>query len=72
LTADSAVGAAGRAGVPPTLPATGAGSEYAQLSRMVKRAGVLRRRPVYYSLKIGLNLVLLAAGWTVFAVLGQS
>jgi len=38
----------------------------------VKRAGLLRRRPVYYSLKIGLNLVLLAAGWTVFAVLGQS
>jgi fatty acid desaturase len=38
----------------------------------VKRAGLLRRRPVYYSLKIGLNLVLLAAGWTAFAVLGQS
>jgi fatty acid desaturase len=37
---------------------------------MVKGAGLLRRRPVYYSLKIGLNLVLLAAGWTAFAVLG--
>jgi fatty acid desaturase len=36
-----------------------------------ERAGLLRRRPVYYSLKIGLNLVLLAAGWTAFAVLGQ-
>ena len=33
--------------------------------------GLLRRRPVYYSLKIGLNLVLLAAGWTAFDVLGQ-
>ena len=72
LTADSAVGAASRAGVPAALPATGPGSDYAQLSRTVKRAGLLRRRPVYYSLKIGLNLVLLAAGWTAFAVLGQS
>ena len=72
LTAGSAVGAAGRAGGPPASPATGPGSDYAQLSRMVKRAGLLRRRPVYYSLKIGLNLVLLAAGWTVFAVLGRS
>jgi hypothetical protein len=44
LTADSAVGAAGRAGVPPTLPATGPGSDYAQLSRMVKRVGLLPRR----------------------------
>ena len=61
MTADPAVGAAGRAGVPPVLPATGAGSDYAQLSRTVKRAGLLRRRPVYYSFKIGLNLVLLAA-----------
>ena len=72
MTADSAVGAARRAGVPSMLPASGAGSDYAQLSRMVKRAGLLRRRPVYYSLKIGLNLVLLAAGWTAFAVLGRS
>jgi hypothetical protein len=58
LTVDSAVGAARRAGVPAALPATGSGSDYAQLSR----AGLLRRRPVYYSLKIGLNLVLLADG----------
>ena len=72
MTADSAVGAASRAGVPAALPATSPGSDYAQLSRAVKRAGLLRRRPVYYSLKIGLNLVLLAAGWTAFAVLGQS
>ena len=72
MTADSAVGAAGRAGVPPVLPATGPGSDYAQLSRTVKRAGLLRRRPVYYILKIGLNLLLLAAGWTTFAVLGRS
>ena len=72
LTADSAVGAARRAGMPPGLPATGQGSDYAELLRTVKRAGLLRRRPVYYSLKIGLNLLLLAAGWAAFAVLGRS
>jgi hypothetical protein len=50
LTADSAVGAAGRAGVLPALPATGPGSDYAQLSRTVERdraapaAGFLRRQ----------------------------
>ena len=39
---------------------------------MVKQAGLLRRRPTYYGFKIGLNLVLLAAGWAVFALLGRS
>ena len=72
MTADSAVGAPGRAGVPSALPATGPGSDYAQLLRTVRRAGLLQRRPVYYSFKIGLNLLLLAAGWAVFAVLGRS
>jgi fatty acid desaturase len=72
LTAEFAVGAARGAGVLPALPATGPGSDYAQLSRMVRRAGLLRRRPVYYSLKIGLNLLLLAVGWTAFAMIGQS
>jgi len=72
LTPDSAVGAAGRTGVPPVLPAIGPGSDYAQLLRIVRTAGLLRRRPVYYSLKIGLNLLLLAAGWAAFAMLGRS
>ena len=72
MTADPAVGAARRGGGPLASPATGPRSDYAQLSRTVKEAGLLRRRPVYYSLKIGLNLVLLAAGWAAFAVLGRS
>jgi fatty acid desaturase len=48
------------------------GSEYAQLSRQVKQAGLLNPRPSYYAWKITLTLVLLAAGWAVFAVLGDS
>jgi len=71
LTADDAGLAVGRLG-PPGTPALVAGSDYAELSRAVKRAGLLRRRPAYYSIKIAANLLLLAAGWTVFAMLGQS
>ncbi len=49
-----------------------AGSDYAELSRAIRGAGLLRHRPGYYSIKISVNLVLLAAGWTTFALLGQS
>ena len=42
------------------------GSEYAELSRQVRQAGLLGRRPVYYVLKIGLNTILLAAGQVAF------
>ena len=48
------------------------GSDYAELSRRVRRAGLLDRRPAYSTAKIGLNLVLLAAGWTAFVLLGDS
>jgi fatty acid desaturase len=48
------------------------GSDYAVLSREVKRRGLLKRRPGYYSVKIGGNLLLLAAGWTAFALIGPS
>ncbi len=53
-------------------PPRSRGSEYAELSRAVKLAGLLQRRPAYYSVKITLNMLLLAAGWTVFAILGRS
>ncbi|MGE5293040.1 MAG: fatty acid desaturase family protein [Micromonosporaceae bacterium] len=53
-------------------PATVSGSDYAELSRAVRGAGLLRRRPAYYSIKIGVNLLLLAAGWAGFAMLGRS
>lgn len=53
-------------------PGSGRGSDYAALSREVKRAGLLAKRPGYYSLKIGGNLLLLAAGWAAFALIGSS
>jgi fatty acid desaturase len=49
-----------------------AGSDYAELSGRIRQAGLLDRRPAYYAMKIGLNTVLLAAGWTAFFLLGDS
>jgi fatty acid desaturase len=48
------------------------GSDYAELSRRVRQAGLLARRPGYYSARIGLNLLFLAAGWTAFVLIGDS
>jgi fatty acid desaturase len=47
-------------------------SEYTQLSRQIKQAGLLERRHGWYAAKIGLNLALLAAGGAAFALLGDS
>src|SRR3954469_13306561 len=48
------------------------GSDYAVLCRQIKAAGLLDRRPVYYSLKITANTLLLLAGCTAFVLLGRS
>ena len=48
------------------------GSEYAELSREVRGAGLMRRRPGYYTVKIGVNLLLMFAGWTAFVLVGRS
>jgi fatty acid desaturase len=56
----------------PAPPASGRGSDYAELSRAVRGAGLLRRRPVYYTIKISANLLLMLAGWAVFFLLGRT
>ena len=48
------------------------GSEYAELSRQIRRAGLLDRRPRYYAWTITVTAVLFAAGWAVFVVVGDS
>jgi len=50
----------------------GRGSDFADLMRRVKDAGLLERRPGYYLTKIAVTGVLLVAGWTVFVLLGDS
>jgi fatty acid desaturase len=54
--------------------AAGAGrwSQYTQLSKQMKQAGLLDRRRGWYAAKIGVNLVLLAAGLVAFTMLGES
>jgi fatty acid desaturase len=47
-------------------------SEYAQLSRQIKQAGLLQRRPAYYTGKIIFTAAALAAGWTAFVLVGDS
>jgi fatty acid desaturase len=48
------------------------GSDYAVLCREVKKAGLLDRRPGYYTVKITANTLLLLAGGTAFVLLGRS
>jgi fatty acid desaturase len=51
---------------------TGRGSDFAELSRWVKKAGLLRRRYGYYAARIAVNVLLLAAGGVAFVLLGDS
>ncbi|HEY3716812.1 MAG TPA: acyl-CoA desaturase [Jatrophihabitantaceae bacterium] len=51
---------------------SGRGSDYAQLSKQVKQAGLLQRRPGYYTAKIAITVGLFAAGWVGFGLLGRS
>jgi fatty acid desaturase len=56
----------------PATSASQRGSEYAQLSRHIKQAGLLDRRPRYYGWKIAVTAALLAAGWAAFVLVGNS
>jgi fatty acid desaturase len=57
--------------VPPPLVER-PGSDYAELSRRIKTAGLLRRRPAYYRWKIVATVGLLLGGWALFVVLGRT
>ncbi|HLH59312.1 MAG TPA: acyl-CoA desaturase [Streptosporangiaceae bacterium] len=48
------------------------GSDYAVLSRRIRQAGLLERRPGYYARKIAGTTLLLGAGWVAFALAGNS
>lgn len=45
---------------------------FRELALQVRAAGLLNRRPAYYSVKIGLTIALFAAGWAGFVVVGNS
>jgi fatty acid desaturase len=48
------------------------GSAYAELSRQIKGAGLLQPRSRYYLWKIAATAALMLAGWTAFALIGDS
>jgi fatty acid desaturase len=54
---------------PPESPR---GSQYAQLSRQVRQAGLMDRRHRNYIWKIAVTVLALAAGWTAFVLAGDS
>jgi fatty acid desaturase len=56
----------------PTATVPRRGSEYAELSRRVRQAGLLDPRPAYYAWKIAVTVGLLAAGWAAFVLVGDS
>lgn len=61
------------ADVSPALPpAALRGSDFAELSRGIKKAGLLRRRYGYYAMRIAFNILLLAVGVVAFVLLGNS
>ncbi|MET9444633.1 acyl-CoA desaturase [Streptomyces sp. NPDC006610] len=48
------------------------GSDFARLSRKIADAGLLRRRPGYYTLRITAVTALYAVGWVAFVLVGPS
>ena len=52
--------------------ATTRGSDFAELCRLIRREGLLDRRPRYYAVKIAVMAVLFAAGWAGFFAVGDS
>jgi fatty acid desaturase len=48
------------------------GSDFAELCRLIKREGLLDRRPRYYTVKFAIMGVLFAAGWAAFFLIGDS
>jgi fatty acid desaturase len=53
-------------------PRATAGSDFAELNRRITAAGLMRRRPAYYAVRLTTVAALLIGGWTAFVVIGAS
>ncbi|KIF66537.1 delta fatty acid desaturase [Streptomyces sp. AcH 505] len=53
-------------------PPRESGSDFARLTQLINAAGLMRRRPWYYVLRISLVVALYAVGWIAFAMIGNS
>ena len=49
-----------------------AGSDFAELNRRINAAGLMRRRPAHYAVRIGLVSTALAGAWSAFFLVGPS
>jgi fatty acid desaturase len=49
-----------------------AGSDFAELGRRINAAGLLRRRPAYYLVRLSVVAAALVAGWSAFFLIGAS
>jgi fatty acid desaturase len=58
--------------VPAPAPRTERGSDFARLSVRIKDAGLLRRRPFYYVVRVTLVVALYAAVWVALPLVGDS
>jgi fatty acid desaturase len=47
-------------------------SDFAELGRRINAAGLLRRRPAYYAVRLGLVSLAVVAGWSAFFLIGAS
>ncbi len=47
-------------------------SDFAELARRINAAGLLRRRPAYYAVRLGLVSLAVVAGWSAFFLVGAS
>ncbi|MFJ8429708.1 fatty acid desaturase family protein [Kitasatospora sp. NPDC094019] len=57
---------------PATAPREREGSDFAQLARRITEAGLLDRRPGYYTARFGLTLAAFAGGWYALFALGDT
>ncbi len=48
------------------------GTDYARLSRLVRHAGLLDKRPRHYAWRITITVVMLLGGWAAFLLVGDS
>ena len=47
-------------------------TDFAELHRRINAAGLMRRRPAYYAVRLGLVALALVAGWSAFFLVGAS
>ena len=56
----------------PERPGVRAGSDFAELNRRINAAGLLRRRPAYYALRLSIVAAAYVGGWAALIAIGAS